>query len=580
MRTPGLQRLYLQKPLVLILLIAAISVLPWIGMGDYYTKGEPREASVAVSMLEEGNWVLPRVYADEFAYKPPFTHWIIALFSLPEGEVTPFTSRLPSALAFIFMVGCCFIFFAKHLKGHKSFIACLILITCFELHRAAMTSRVDMVLTALIVVGLIKLYQWWDDKQLKGLPWYLPVLLGCAALVKGPVGIILPLLVFGIYLLLIKFNFWKIVWKLGLLALISIIPLLIWYYLAYKQGGDAFLDVVWAENFGRFLSSDNLEIRYNLGHEEPVWYNFITLIAGFIPWTLMLLFSLFGLKYSLRIPGIKTLWKNFLSMDKIKLFSIVASVIIFVFYCIPEGKRSVYLMPVYPFIAIFLSQYLIYIAEYHPKVNRFFAVFSASLIGLISVICVFTLLQVIHIQDIMTSLAVKGKTLYDSGLIGEALAKPTFIYIILLFALLYSVFVVFDYLRKKNNLKLLYTVFGLYFTMNLLLDGTILPAFKDGTSLKPFITEIKEKYPLTENNVYVMNDLLVYTNLYGPNFYMHNSLQNFEKVLPKDGFFLAASSTIERMKSKYGDQYKFTLLEETPNRYNEVREVVQLYKIN
>ena len=80
MRTPTLQYLYLQKPVTLIIFICLLAVLPWIGMGDFSTKGEPREAAVAISMLESGNWVLPQTYADEFAFKPPMAHWLMALW--------------------------------------------------------------------------------------------------------------------------------------------------------------------------------------------------------------------------------------------------------------------------------------------------------------------------------------------------------------------------------------------------------------------------------------------------------------------------------------------------------------------
>ena len=47
MRTPTLQYLYLQKPVTMMVVICIISVLPWIGLGDFSTKGEPREAAVA-----------------------------------------------------------------------------------------------------------------------------------------------------------------------------------------------------------------------------------------------------------------------------------------------------------------------------------------------------------------------------------------------------------------------------------------------------------------------------------------------------------------------------------------------------
>ena len=113
MRTPTLQYLYLQKPVTMMVVICIISVLPWIGLGDFSTKGEPREAIVAVSMLQNDNWILPINNGGDIAYKPPFFHWCIAALSLPAGEVTEFTSRLPSALAAIIMAIACFLFFAR-----------------------------------------------------------------------------------------------------------------------------------------------------------------------------------------------------------------------------------------------------------------------------------------------------------------------------------------------------------------------------------------------------------------------------------------------------------------------------------
>ena len=89
----------------MVIIICIISILPWIGLGEFSTKGEPREAAVAISMLETGNWILPQVYADSFAYKPPMLHWLIAAFSLPQGYVSEFTARLPSALAITVMIG-------------------------------------------------------------------------------------------------------------------------------------------------------------------------------------------------------------------------------------------------------------------------------------------------------------------------------------------------------------------------------------------------------------------------------------------------------------------------------------------
>ncbi len=559
----------------IVLLIATLSTLPWIGLGEYYTKGEPREASVAISMLYEGNWILPYVYADEIAYKPPFMHWMIAISSMPGGEVTPFTSRLPSAIAFIMMVGCCFGFFRKFMGKGESLAAILIFISCFEIHRSAMTSRVDMVLTAFMVCGLIRLFYWAEYKQLKGLPWSIPLLLGGAALTKGPVGVILPLFVFGVYLLLIHRKFITVVWKCLLIGILSLIPLLVWYYAAYLQEGPAFLDLVLGENVGRFLGSDNAKLHYNLGHEHPFWYNFIFLISGFMPWTLFLLFSAFTVKFVFKRPG--NLWQRMLAMERGKLFSLVSLVLIIFFYCIPMSKRGPYLMPAYPFIAVFLGQYMYSFVTRHTKANYAFGIFIAVITGLVALLSIFSLVGLIDLQDIVSNFAHKEKTLFHVSLIGKALSTPTALYITVLTALLGVFGILVVQLRKKQYMGILYAVFGAWLMCNVLLDAVALPAFKDGTSIKPFINEIKDKYPLKKGNMYVVNDLRKYTNLYGPNFYLNNGFMRFEEVKPEEGFFFSTDKDIEKVRDTYKD-YRFELLDESPNRFNDVGAVVQIYK--
>ena len=77
----------------------------------------------------------------------------------------------------------------------------------------------------------------------------------------------------------------------------------------------------------------------------------MTLAAGFIPWTIFFFFSLFGLKLSKPEQPIKEIlkntWKRIRSMEKVRLFSLVALVGILFFYSIPSSKRSVYLMPAF-----------------------------------------------------------------------------------------------------------------------------------------------------------------------------------------------------------------------------------------
>ena len=81
----------------LVLLVAFLVTVPGMAGREFSTRGEPREALVAQAMISTGDWILPSGYGGSVPSKPPLTHWIMALASLPGGEVTEFTARFPSA---------------------------------------------------------------------------------------------------------------------------------------------------------------------------------------------------------------------------------------------------------------------------------------------------------------------------------------------------------------------------------------------------------------------------------------------------------------------------------------------------
>ncbi|MDR1524454.1 MAG: glycosyltransferase family 39 protein [Tannerella sp.] len=582
MRTSALQYLYLQKPVTTVILLCAIALLPFLG-SDFYTKGEPREASVAVSMTTSGNWILPEIYAGEFAYKPPVAHWLMAVFSLPQGHVSEFTSRLPSALAQIILAGFVLAFFGKRIRFQEAFIATLLLITGFEIHRAGMTARVDMLLTTFTVLGLMQLYRWENKLELKGLPVIIPLLFSCAVLTKGPVGIILPLFIFFTYLLLLRrYSFRKILKSVLYAGVSSMFIPLLWYAEAYRQGGDEFLNVVLAENFGRFFHLDESRISYDLGHEEGFFYNFITLLSGFIPWTILLVFSLFGAKWSLPHKSLKQIlndaWTWFAAMEKMKRFSLVAAVCIIFFYTIPSSKRSVYLMPAYPFLSVLLAQYFIYITENRSKVTRIFAyvltaiasaVFTAGMLAMTGAVD-FNALVARFTADASVLDTVKGVT--------GMFAFDNIRSVAIMALLLISIITIIYQTTKRINLKILYATLLMSFCMNLFIDGIVMKSIKNDSSARPFARQITEDYDL-EDNVYVMNNLREYNNLYGMNFYMGNTFRDFEKEKPESGYFLTTEKDVKKVMERYGTQYKFERLS-TSGRQGDIRSKAILFRFS
>ena len=61
----------------LLLVVCVFVMLPFLGLADFNTKGEPREAVVTYSILDIGNWILPTNNGGEMPYKPPFFYDIL-----------------------------------------------------------------------------------------------------------------------------------------------------------------------------------------------------------------------------------------------------------------------------------------------------------------------------------------------------------------------------------------------------------------------------------------------------------------------------------------------------------------------
>jgi hypothetical protein len=303
-------------------------------------------------------------------------------------------------------------------------------------------------------------------------------------------------------------------------------------------------------------------------------------LAGFLPWTIFFLFSLFGLK--LRWPEkpfvqvLKDSWKSIRSMEKIKLFSLVALVCILFFYSIPSSKRSVYLMPAYPFIAVFLAQYTIYITEYRMLVTRLFAGFLALLITAVLLVVALTMTGMIDPVALVGHYTDKASTLDMVRMAVSSFDSPYWLTIAILSVVLAALITVFYQMRRKINIKMLYATIFLVFSINSVVDGVVMRGIRAGSSSRPFAERILKEYPINKSNTYVMNNLKQYINLYGLNFYMRNIFHNFEAETPDTGYFLSGEKELEKVISLYGETYIFEILTHSEHSAGEIRQKIVL----
>lgn len=565
--------------LFFLLLIAVLTIIPFLCLTEFNSKGEPREAVVALSMLKEGNWILPVNNGGDIPYKPPFFHWLIALFSLVSGRVTEFTSRLPSALALIAMTAGVYTFYRKRRDESTAFVTALLTLTAFEVHRAGMNCRVDMVLTALIVGALLLLYRWFERGG-KGVPFWAVLCMSGAACTKGPVGILLPCLVMGIFMLMRGARFWRTLFQMILFGLLSCILPALWYVAAWKQGGDNFLLLVYEENFGRFTGTMSYD-----SHVHPFTYNFVSVISGWLPWTLLMLLGAFVAPWR----KLGNSLKRFKEMDSVELFTWLSFLVIFVFYCIPKSKRSVYLLPIYPFMAWLMAEYITYLVKTHIKLVKGYAGFMATL-GIVLTLALFTVGA-----NLLPDSMFHGKHAADNIAMVQALAGFRTCWWQAVLALLpvaagLSIWrFLFQKEGKWTSLHLVEYLFICVFSIFIALDGVILPRVLNIKSDKMLAERLVQRYYGTRIYSYMSADMM---HFFCANFYADDCIGQFEQGrhnglaangkngihTPISGVVMVPAHDSQLFLERYKNKYNFTLDMKTDGKCEDAHDTVYVYR--
>ena len=551
-------------------IICFVVLFLFMGETSFHTKGEPREAVVALSMLKDGNWILPVNNGVDIAYKPPLFHWMIAVASSVVGEVTEYTARFPSALMLMVMLLAGYAFYARRRGAEVAMVASLVTLTNFEVHRAGVNCRVDMVLAAFMVLALYLLYIWYE-RRLRGVPWLAILCLSGAALTKGPVGIVLPCGAAFLFCWMKGYRFLPLVGKYACVALAACILPMLWYIAAYQQGGERFLSLVVEENVLRFMG----KMTYG-SHENPAYYNLVTLVAGFVPYTLFLVVSLFFLKYKKPEIKFKGLWARLTqairTMDETRLYTLTCAVVIFVFYCIPKSKRSVYLLPMYPFVAYFIAEYLLYLRRQYPRVLKI-SVYILSVASLL-LLALFLFIRVGGVQEAW----IGGRHPEETWAYIQALRYVPLGVVPLLLLALSVMTIYYSALHVKEKRELLSPLFALVLSIYLTLDGFYQPTVLNVKSDKPMAREIATLVP--QGRIYSYRSENTEGNPLHPftvNFYLGDRIVPFQAFLPEEGYLLMGEHEREPFLKQYAD-YALEDIYNSNRRSCDDHSVVHLYR--
>ena len=579
-----------------VIIISAITLLPFLGNTDFTTKGEPREAVVAVSMLNQHNWILPINNGFDIPYKPPFFQWCIAALSMIAGHVSEFTSRLPSALSLIVMLCVGALFYAKRKNNTIGLLSAMLALTAFEVHRAGTNCRVDMVLTMFIVCALYALYEWWE-KDCRQLPWIAVLCMSGATLTKGPVGMVLPCFVMFVFMLFTAWQqgklcgriIWKTTYKLFLSAVLASVLPLIWYWAAYRQGGDQFMALVMDENVGRFLGKMKA-----VTHANPWHYNFLMLIAGWLPWTLPLLLSLFVLPWRKfansftkgESTGKVTLKSRIMAAmrkaDAVQVFTWLSFLLILFFYCIPKSKRGVYLLPCYPFMAVLIVEYMAWLVKRSLFPIRFYIGFL-SIVGFI-----LTVALVILRAGLVPDSIFHGKHAWENIQMLHALSDGSMSLgdiLMALMPLLAACLGLMTLMRHRSCFVTSHPVFAST-VMTLLVfmafDGYYKPTVVGCQSLRPVAMQVEQAakgepvFALTTINKREVGDDVL--RLYGIDFYLGDNVRQLDVDRPRKGVVVVPAQCKSLLSEPFAKQYSFKEIMRTEHRASCFKDTIYVYQ--
>lgn len=319
-----------------ILFFLCVTLYLWhLGQIPFYDRGEPREGIVVTEMNTSGNWILPKVNGEYIPFKPPLFHWMGVIAARLFGGVNEFSLRFPSALLGILGIFLTYFAGACLWDERAGLIAGLVLASNVQWREGASLVQVDMTLAFFMLAAFLSflfLYRAGGGSKIKTAG--LALLLALATLAKGPIGVVVPCLVFLIFLAIRRdFRFLKTLhpWVGGLVFLLVAGS---WYALALWQGGAAF--------FFRQLVDENLRTATGeYGRPQPIYYFVPVLFYNMAPWTLFFpALALFLYRQRNRLK------------ESEFLYLLIWLATVFVFFSLSSGKRGVYILSLYPAAAL------------------------------------------------------------------------------------------------------------------------------------------------------------------------------------------------------------------------------------
>ena len=328
-----------------LLLLAALTFFAGLGRGAITDSDEAFYAESSREMVASGDWITPYYNYEPRFQKPILYYWLTSATYLATGA-TEMGARLWAALAGVGLVLVTAACGRRWYDETTGLLAAAIVATNFGYFSIGRMALPDLPLTFCITLAiwaaLVSTLE--QDRSTRKFVILAALGLGLGFLMKGPVGIIIPMLVIVPVLMIerrsIGLNPEDIV--LGFLIMVAVaVP---WYVVMWARHGNEYLQSFFVgDNFQRFATD-----RFN--DPRPWWFYLPVVAGGLLPWTPLALVWL---------GPITQLIRGRRSVGTIDLRLMLWAALPLIFYSLSVGKQPRYVLPVLPPLALLLASSIV-----------------------------------------------------------------------------------------------------------------------------------------------------------------------------------------------------------------------------
>jgi 4-amino-4-deoxy-L-arabinose transferase-like glycosyltransferase len=338
---PGATLVPAARSVLLIAAVACLTLFAGLGRAAITDADEAFYAEAAREMVESGDWISPRYNYENRWQKPILYYWAAALAYLLAG-IDEAAARAPAALSGLGIALVAWWGARRWYDEHTGRLAGMIVASsagCAGIGRQALP---DLPLAFFISLSIVAAFAWlFDDDEPRWGPGLVSAAAaGAAFLMKGPVGLVIPVLVLG-PLLLIEGRWRRLRGSQVLVAALVLLAVSApWYVVMWQVHGTAYLE--------SFFIGDNLERfatdRFN--EPRPLWFYGPIVLAGMLPWSpFLLLWVPSAWEAARRRVRLSVVDVRLLAWAGLPLLLFTASI----------GKQPRYILPILPPLAIGLA---------------------------------------------------------------------------------------------------------------------------------------------------------------------------------------------------------------------------------